>query len=519
MNVFEINGVYVKSNELNYADLVSLGINYYNRTGRYPNSKNAYYKNGLPSYGKIKSIINYYGKTMEQYYIDMGCEDTIKVSNQHPQQILKDNYTDKFPIELEDGTTLYLDNIINSDYKSNIKYYIHDNYGYKYCVSFNTLQKCINNNKHPRRYLGEYKIFNLDNYMKLNNCVYGLYGVENDIIYLISDDNRILKTTAKSIITNTYRYTKEGKDDYYKRKKSQECSKEEAMKNIINMQNKLGRQIIKEDFLSVSNSDRIGISVIEKYWGNFINMVKEINQYNCEAINNITAEEIITMAVKAKEDNHLKSFYSTIPEQYYIKVVNYVCDVVLERGIDYILYKDFFDIAAPFKYDSLKFHLNNFDIDIIDLIQDRGIKLKHKKGGIIYKFDDGEKVDSHNEYIFSLLLREKGLKYNVDYFKNYKYSNVIKNYNGKKNFDYVLTKKDGQMLFVEIAGMLTNVSDVKCFFEGCCISTKIKEQYRIYLTEKKILLDNSGLNYIFIMCPNINKEYFSNIINTFYSNV
>jgi len=70
--VFTINGKVVPPDMLTYDDVVYLGIKFLENNLQFPNSKNAMYKNNLPSYKRLKNIIQENGKTFKDYYADIN---------------------------------------------------------------------------------------------------------------------------------------------------------------------------------------------------------------------------------------------------------------------------------------------------------------------------------------------------------------------------------------------------------------------------------------------------------------
>lgn len=167
--VFTINGKVVPPDMLTYDDVVYLGIKFLENNLQFPNSKNAMYKNNLPSYKRLKNIIQENGKTFKDYYADINTMN-------HQQKYIKlnevwNNYIGSFPFVVNSDLVLYLDNVINIEYKSKILYYVHDNYEYKYCLSYKTLHDVIQNRRPPRIFVynSEYMVCNLNNYMRLHN--------------------------------------------------------------------------------------------------------------------------------------------------------------------------------------------------------------------------------------------------------------------------------------------------------------------------------------------------------------
>jgi hypothetical protein len=136
-----------------------------------------------------------------------------------------------------------------------------------------------------------------------------------------------------------------------------------------------------------------------------------------------------------------------------------------------------------------------------------GIFLQEAGRGIIRTFPDGEKCLSDFEFIFSSYIRNIGFKYNKDYYREIKYSELFSNVKRNIDMDYYFPEYN---LVIEIAGILRDYE--RFFIENEKIkSSKSKEEYRLSLLEKKEILETNGVIGYFIF-PNKYKK-FENIIN------
>ncbi len=112
--------------------------------------------------------------------------------------------------------------------------------------------------------------------------------------------------------------------------------------------------------------------------------------------------------------------------------------------------------------------------------------------------------------MFSKYLKEKGLKYNIDYFRDVKYSTFIPNYKGNMNCDYVI-HIDGKIIYIEIAGILSEYKT--WFYANKAISrSKSKERYRQKLFKKEFLLKSNNLIYFILFPCDLTRENFENIL-------
>ena len=78
--------------------------------------------------------------------------------------------------------------------------------------------------------------------------------------------------------------------------------------------------------------------------------------------------------------------------------------------------------------------------------------------------------------MFSKFLKDYGLKYNVDYFRDVKYSTFIPEYKNNMNCDYVI-HINNKTIYIEIAGIIAEYKT--WFYDDRVIGrSKSKENYR-----------------------------------------
>ena len=151
-----------------------------------------------------------------------------------------------------------------------------------------------------------------------------------------------------------------------------------------------------------------------------------------------------------------------------------------------------------------------YNCTLQDILKNYDVFLGKQGCGINFDFDDGEHITSQFEYMFSKYLKKYGLKYNVDYFRDVKYSTFVKNCNNNMNCDYVIYI-NGKTLYIEIAGIIEAYKE--WFFNNREItSSKSKEKYRLKLLDKQRMLHENKLVYFILFPCDLTNENFKNIL-------
>lgn len=258
-------------------------------------------------------------------------------------------------------------------------------------------------------------------------------------------------------------------------------SKDTAIKAIINMQSKLNRPLMYDDFRS-PNPNEVGIGTINKIWGSMNKMKSELKLEIIQEdmiCKNITLEQ-------AKED--IK------------KLCNYIYNTENRKTITTT---DTSKIDGLLNFGTYRKYLKDNNENIKDYIKSIGFELQKEGRGLIYNFEDGEITKSKYELEFSKYLRDKlNLKYNVDYFRDVRYKTFINNYNNLMDCDYIINYK-GRKIYIEIAGLLRDYD--KYYYNNKIINSKSKEKYRLKLMKKEEMLKSIDCEY-YILFP-INKNY------------
>lgn len=131
-----------------------------------------------------------------------------------------------------------------------------------------------------------------------------------------------------------------------------------------------------------------------------------------------------------------------------------------------------------------------------------------------YILPNGDFVRSTYENDFSNLLIKNNFKYNISYFRDVKYSDIFEEYRGSMNCDYKIIFNN-KVLYVELAGMLHNDSDIYAFLHDIEIDNSIMERYRKKLSIKQQILRQANVNYKILLRPELNLKSYQNLIDDF----
>lgn len=273
------------------------------------------------------------------------------------------------------------------------------------------------------------------------------------------------------------------------RKRNKKITKEECIKLIYDMQSKLNRPLMYDDFRK-SGANKTTISNINKFWGS-LNKMKE--DLGLEII-----QEDMTSKKLDKKDfiEHINFIVSTLKKDEY----NFVTTKIIDSD------KRFIDSSTLRRY--AKEYLN---LSFTELFELYDIKCSKSGCGMNYDFEDGEHVSSLFEYMFSKYLKNYGLKYDKDYFRNVRYLTFIKNYKGMKDCDYVINYNN-KTIYIEIAGLIENYK-LWYYNDKPITNSKSKENYKIKLKEKEQMLKDNNLIYFILFPCDLTKENFEKILN------
>lgn len=197
----------------------------------------------------------------------------------------------------------------------------------------------------------------------------------------------------------------------------------------MKMQSKLDRPLEYKDFKNPKIGE-IGIISVKKYWGTLNKMKKDLGL-------EITQESMIDKQL-SKED--------------FDKTVQNIIDYLRDANRDFTTTREINDNNNWSTYGTIdRMCKKYYNKKFIDHLSSYGISFGNQGHGLNYDFEDGEHVTSQYEYMFSKFLKENGLEYNKDYFRDVKYSTFICDYKGNMNCDYEIHIGDN-VLYIEIAG-------------------------------------------------------------------
>jgi len=277
------------------------------------------------------------------------------------------------------------------------------------------------------------------------------------------------------------------------RGKKKELSKNEVIYRIWEMDEALDRYIMYDDFRDKKWG--VTISDIIKYWGS-VNKMKEALYLE------INQESMMDKSLsKSAFDTTIKNISNYIKNEL---SKDFTSEYELDNNICLLF--------NTVKTNTLrKACIKYYNISLPKKFLEYGIKMGTPGRGIKYTFKDGELTTSQFEYLFSIYLRNLGLKYNINYYRNVKYRQFIKDYKGNKNCDYVIYYND-RIIYIEIAGVIRDYK--KLYYSKTSINRKSKEKYRLDLLEKEKMLKDNNLEYYILFPCDLTINNIMNILNT-----
>lgn len=275
-------------------------------------------------------------------------------------------------------------------------------------------------------------------------------------------------------------------------------TKEDCIEIIKEMQSKLNRPLMYDDFRG-SGKNHVGITQVKKYWGTVNKMKKELGLI-------VNQESMIDKNISTKEQ------FDNICKQY--------VDYLRKNNIQSITTKSMDECNGFINYCTFDKKSHEFyNIPITKLLNDKyGIKFGKRGNGKIYKFEDGETTVSQLEYNFSRFLRENGFGYNKTYFRNVRYSKIDNIYNGQMDCDYCI-KINNKYIFIELAGILGDKCLMEAYRNDTPIKSKSKEFYRQKLNQKQGILERNNLEYYILLPDEMNEDTYKNILNKYLKEV
>lgn len=265
-------------------------------------------------------------------------------------------------------------------------------------------------------------------------------------------------------------------------------SKEQCAKIILDMVKEINRPLMYDDFRG-HEYGQVTIQMIRKHWGS-LNKMKQALRLE------INIESMMDKQLSKEEFNNM--------------VVD-ICKFVKDEGRDFITTREIDDHQGWATSSTLqRMAKKYYNSKIQDLFAKHNISLGKQGCGINFDFGDGEHITSQFEYMFSKYLRDCGLKYNIDYFRDVKYSTFIPEYKNNMNCDYVI-HIGKKTIYIEIAGILAEYKN--WYYDNRpIIRSKSKENYRLKLKKKEEMLKSHNLFYFILFPCDLTKDNFKNIL-------
>lgn len=265
-------------------------------------------------------------------------------------------------------------------------------------------------------------------------------------------------------------------------------SKEKVTNLIYKLQEELGRPLVYDDFRGIG-CYHVPIEIIREYWGTINKMKEELGL-------DIVQESMI--------DKHLSKEQF---ENMLLDIQNYV----FSDGRNFITTKEIDSNDNWVGSNTLrKYSKEYYTKTLSEVLVDYGISLGKQGRGINFDFEDGEHITSQFEYVFSKYLKRYGLKYNVDYFRDVKYSTFIPDCKNNMNCDYVIHIGE-KTIYIEIAGILAEYKN--WYYDNRpIIRSKSKENYRLKLKKKEEMLKSHNLIYFILFPCDLTNDNLKNIL-------
>lgn len=363
-----------------------------------------------------------------------------------------------------------------------------------YRLKNNSITSCGCDGNTQNRYQTKgYLIKALKNYVEKNGYPTnkrGIFKPENNLPSYSTYERAFGKNLVDWLEQCGYSLTEEEKYRIEGNKQSQDMTKSECISRIYKMMDKLGRNLTYDDFRNPT-VDTLGITVIKRYFGSLNKMKKELG---LEITQEYTRDKILT---KEQFDNE----------------VQLILEYLGNQNISSITTRQISKLPFCSNYGTLhRDCVQYYQKSLSDLLEENGISIGERGKGLTYKFEDGEFTTSQFEYLFSNYLRDFGLKYGEEYFRDVKYSEFIPNYTGNMNCDYVV-KFQGRTIYIEIAGLLDSYKT--WYYKNKPIErSESKEKYRLKLAEKQQLLESVNAEYFILFPCDLTKDIFNAILMT-----
>lgn len=344
---------------------------------------------------------------------------------------------------------------------------------------------CFKSLKPSVKYYNKYltKLLEIINNSDLGTSLYDLSRADNCKNYLLPNIKWFIDNCPDKNVTDISTFKRwAGIYENY-------LTKEQCEEIILKMSVEYDRPLIYDDFRG-RGYGRVSIHMINNYWGSLNKMKKELGL------------EIVQESMIDKQ----------LTKQETIDQILKICNYVKSQNRDFITTREIDKLHFTSASDTLRRMIRKyFNLSLPDYLKKYNIRIGKEGNGINFTFNDGERTSSQFEYMFSTYLRDYGLKYNNDYFRNVKYKTFINNYNGNMDCDYVVNINN-KIIYIEIAGI---IEAYKTWYYGDKPITisKSKEKYRIKLKQKEQMFKDNNLIYFILFPCDLTRDIFMQIIN------
>ena len=264
-------------------------------------------------------------------------------------------------------------------------------------------------------------------------------------------------------------------------------NKDVIINTLINLEKELERPILQKDI----TTEKVGFSMIaiNRIFGGL----------------NKAKEEIGLMPTPSDKPlysfNYYKNTLTEALENLYMKTGRkFITWHDLESNLYHINKIEHKSMVKAFKGEG---------IDIFAYIKSLGFEMNPNNFSFKHTFDDGERVVSTMEFDFSTYLRSIGFIYNKSYFRDVMYK-TFTNSNRKINCDYSILLSNGEFLYIEIAGMISNAMND---WRTHNYQYKIHHNYQQKMLYKEKILIENDCKYLFLFLSEMKTGKYKEILN------
>lgn len=255
-----------------------------------------------------------------------------------------------------------------------------------FLLQFGKVSHVRTESKNYDYYVDKFKKIYTDCVLRIQDLINNQYGLPNANWFIKYCPDQNVKTYSDFIKWCGFKENNQAFDKNY------------ISNRLIKLQNELQRPITQKDITKKS----VGFSMI---------VIKRLFGSLTQAKTELGLEQTKPKPLKTFEyyKNNLDESLENIKK---IKSRNYISWSDIENPL-YCKY--------TINHKTIKKAFERENIDIFAYIKSKGFHMNPSNFSFHYTFDDGERVVSTMEYDVSLYLRSKGLKYNIDYFRDVMY--------------------------------------------------------------------------------------------------